>query len=192
MFVIPNKMDTLSVVLSQFGVRSLAFQTSSVRENDFLPGHFRFRLLLGSAIAETMWLNQQTLDAIRIMAELATRWPRLVRASDLVDVTGISFVNIQKTVHALALARLLETSRGRYGGIRLARGPDEINVGEVVRAFEPKDCPVNFLMASTISAGISDLLFRAHRGFFQPLEATTLADLDLPALTGERPRRLEA
>ena len=192
MFVIPNKMDTLSVVLSQFGVRSLAFQTSPVRENDFLPGHFRFRRLPGSAIAETMWLNQQTLDAIRIMAELATRWPRLVRASDLVDVTGISFVNIQKTVHALALARLLETSRGRYGGIRLARGPDEINVGEVVRAFEPKDCPVNFLMASTISAGISDLLFRAHRGFFQPLEATTLADLDLPALTGERPRRLEA
>lgn len=191
MFVIPNKMDTLSVVLSQFGVRSLAFQTSPVRENDFLPGHFRFRRLPGSAIAETMWLNQQTLDAIRIMAELATRWPRLVRASDLVDVTGISFVNIQKTVHALALARLLETSRGRYGGIRLARGPDEINVGEVVRAFEPKDCPVNFLMASTISAGISDLLFRAHRGFFQPLEATTLADLDLPALTGERPRRLE-
>ncbi len=139
-----------------------------------------------------MWLNQQTLDAIRIMAELATRWPRLVRASDLVDVTGISFVNIQKTVHALATAKLLETSRGRYGGIRLARGPDEINVGEVVRAFEPKDCPVNFLMASTVSAAISDLLFRAHRGFFQPLEATTLADLDLPALAGERPRRLEA
>lgn len=141
---------------------------------------------------EAMWLNQQTLDAIRIMAELATRWPRLTRASDLVDVTGISFVNIQKTVHALALARLLETSRGRYGGIRLARGPDEINIGEIVRAFEPKDCPVNFLVASTVSAGISALLFKAHRGFFQPLEATTLADLDLPALNGEGRRRLEA
>lgn len=139
-----------------------------------------------------MWLNQQTLDAIRIMAELAVRWPRLTRASDLVDVTGISFVNIQKTVHALATARLLETSRGRYGGIRLARGPDEINVGEVVRAFEPKDCPVNFLVASTVSVGISNLLFKAHRGFFQPLEAVTLADLDLPAVVSEGARRLEA
>lgn len=149
-----------------------------------LPGIIRYR--------GAMWLNQQTIDAIRIMAELATRWPRLARASDLVDVTGISFVNIQKTVHALAVARLLETSRGRHGGIRLGRAPDEITVGEIVRAFEPKDCPVSFLMASTVSAGIANLLFKAHRGFFAPLEATTLADLDVPALATDGKRRLEA
>jgi Rrf2 family nitric oxide-sensitive transcriptional repressor len=183
-------MDTLPVILFQFGVESAPFQTSMPKENVFLlrrlsrPGIIRYR--------GAMWLNQQTIDAIRIMAELATRWPRLARASDLVAVTGISFVNIQKTVHALAIARLLETSRGRHGGIRLARAPDEITMGEIVRAFEPKDCPVSFLMAASVSSGIANVLFKAHRGFFAPLEATTLADLDVPALAADGNRRLEA
>jgi Rrf2 family nitric oxide-sensitive transcriptional repressor len=139
-----------------------------------------------------MWLNQQTVDAIRIMAALAARWPRMARAADLVELTGISFVNIQKTVHALGQAGLLDTLRGRHGGIRLSRAPEGISVGEIVRAFEPTDCPVNFLVASTIDAAVSRLLFQAHRGFFQPLEATALSDLDLSTRAEVAPRRLEA
>ena len=139
-----------------------------------------------------MWLNQQTVDAIRIMAELAATWPERVRASDLPEQTGITFMNIQKTVHALGLASLVETHRGRHGGIRLARAPEAISIGEIVRAFEPKDCPVNFLMASTVDAAISGLLFQAHRGFFQPLEATFLADLARPERSIAARRRLEA
>lgn len=139
-----------------------------------------------------MWLNQQTVDAIRIMAELAAHWPNRIRALDLPEPTGISFVNIQKTVHALGVATLVETQRGRQGGIRLARAPEAIDIGEIVRAFEPKDCPINFLMASTVDAAISKLLFQAHRGFFQPLEGTSLADLGTPSRNLAARRRLEA
>lgn len=124
-----------------------------------------------------MWLNQQTLDALRIMAEIAARAPEQVRASDLVDATAVSFVNIQKTVHALGKAGLLTTARGRYGGLRLARPADAISIGEIVRTFEGRDCPVNFLMASTVDAAISRLLFQAHRGFFHPLESARLVDI---------------
>lgn len=121
-----------------------------------------------------MWLNQQTVDAIRIMAELAVTYPERVRALDLPAPTGITFMNVQKTVHALGVAGLVETQRGRAGGIRLARAADTISIGEIVRAFEPTDCPVSFLETSPIESAVSRLLFQAHRGFFAPLETTTL------------------
>jgi len=124
-----------------------------------------------------MWLNQRTIDAIRIMAELATVWPQQRRAHELPDGTGITFMNIQKTVHALSLAHLIETQRGRTGGMRLAREPSAITIGEIVRVFEPTDCPVSFLMGDTVDEAISRLLFHAHREFFGPLESTTVADL---------------
>jgi Rrf2 family protein len=127
-----------------------------------------------------MWLNQQTFDAIRLMAELASRWPQAAKAADLAAATGITPMNVQKTVHALGRTALIETERGRYGGVRLVRPADAITIGEIVRAFEPKDCPANFLVASERDAAISTLLFRAHRGFFHPLEAATLADLEQP------------
>lgn len=127
-----------------------------------------------------MWLNQQTLDAIRLMAEIAARWPNAVKTADLAAATGITPMNVQKTVHALGRAGLIETERGRYGGVRLMRAADAIAVGEIVRAFEPKDCPANFLVASDRDGAISKLMFRAHRGFFAPLEETTLADLEAP------------
>lgn len=100
-----------------------------------------------------------------------------VRAADLAPKTGISLTNIHKTAHVLGQAGLVETVRGPHGGLRLARVAHRIAVSEIVRAFEPKDCPANFLMAGPGDA-ISSLLFEAHRGFFQPLEAMRLSELE--------------
>lgn len=135
-----------------------------------------------------MWLNQQTIDAIRIMADLAARWPVRARASDLPLVTGITLMNIQKTVHQLSLAQLVDTQRGRSGGMTLSRAPQMISIGAIVRAFEPTDCPVNFLVEYELDKAISNVLFRAHRGFFLPLESTTLDQLvRKPALEKANP-----
>jgi Rrf2 family nitric oxide-sensitive transcriptional repressor len=133
-----------------------------------------------------MWLNQRTVDAIRLMAELSARWPHAVKAAELAEATGITFLNVQKTAHALSRAGLLEAERGRYGGLRLVRAADEMKVAEIVRAFEPADCPANFLMTDASSDPIAKLMFRAHRGFFQPLEETTLADIE-PRAVARKP-----
>ena len=135
-----------------------------------------------------MWLNQRTVDAIRLMAELSARWPQAVKAAELAEATGITFLNVQKTAHALSRAGLLEAERGRYGGLRLVRAADELKVAEIVRAFEPTDCPVNFLMAGEGGDPVARLMFRAHRGFFQPLEETTLADIE-PRALGRKPAK---
>ena len=123
-----------------------------------------------------MWLNQQTLDAIKLMTALTRRWPNFVRAADLAPLAGVSFTNAQKIAHTLGHAGLIESVRGPHGGLRLARVANRIAVSEIVRAFEPKDCPANFLMSGAGDA-ISALLFEAHRGFFQPLEAMKLSAL---------------
>jgi Rrf2 family transcriptional regulator, nitric oxide-sensitive transcriptional repressor len=122
-----------------------------------------------------MWLNQQTFDAIQILVALAEAHPALTRASDVAAATGITLMNVQKTVHALGDTGLIAAVRGRNGGVRLDRGPETITLASIVRVFEPKDCPAGFLPWSMADARISDVIFRAHRGFFQPLEELTLA-----------------
>lgn len=137
----------------------------------FLPPGSLFRY------CRTMWLNQQTFDAVRIMVTLAERWPGLSRAQELADATGITLTNIQKTSSALGQADLIEAVRGRSGGVKLVRRAEQISIGSIVRVFEPKDCPANFLMVRARDIAISDVLFKAHRGFFQSLEQTWLSEL---------------
>jgi Rrf2 family nitric oxide-sensitive transcriptional repressor len=126
-----------------------------------------------------MWLNQQTLDAIRIMTQLAATWPGLARTSEVATASGITIMNVQKTVYALSQADLVETVRGRLGGVRLSRRADQISIGEIVRAFEPKDCPANFLPSAAADHALAQLMFKAHRGFFQPLETAMLSEFDI-------------
>jgi Rrf2 family transcriptional regulator, nitric oxide-sensitive transcriptional repressor len=137
-----------------------------------------------------MWLNQQTFDAIQILVALAEVHPELTRASDVAAATGITLMNVQKTVHALGDTGLINAVRGRNGGVKLGRAPETITLAAIVRVFEPKDCPVGFLPWSMADARISDVIFRAHRGFFQPLEELTLAailaDVRRPTRRGAR------
>ena len=125
-----------------------------------------------------MWLNQQTLDAIRIMAALAAG-EGTTRVADLAALTGVTVMNVHKTVHALRGAGLLTTMRGRGGGVALARPAHDVSVAQVVRALEPEDCPASFMAtsdarAAALEARLSRLMFDAHRGFFAKLETTTL------------------
>lgn len=124
-----------------------------------------------------MWLNQQTIDAIRIMSAIAVRDPDLSQAAEISRTTGITLMNVQKTVHDLRTSGLLTTVRGRYGGVRLARAATLIAISEIVRALEPADCPAGFMPMQDKEAALSKLLFQAHRGFFQPLESAFLGDL---------------
>ena len=111
------------------------------------------------------------------MAFLAGAWPEFAKAGDIARATGITVLNVQKTASALGQAGLAESLRGRNGGLRLARKAQMIHVSEIVRAFEPGDCPASFLMLSEGSDAISALLLKAHRDFFRPLEAAKLSEI---------------
>jgi Rrf2 family transcriptional regulator, nitric oxide-sensitive transcriptional repressor len=83
-----------------------------------------------------MRLTLQTDYALRMLIYLAIHQGRPCRVTDVAAEYGISRNHLLKV--ALKLGRLgyLTTARGRTGGIALARRPEDIRLGEVVRHME--------------------------------------------------------
>lgn len=55
---------------------------------------------------------------------------------DVSDAYGISRAHLLKAARQLGQLGYLENVRGRSGGVRLGRGPEDIVIGEVVRHTE--------------------------------------------------------
>ena len=83
-----------------------------------------------------MRLTYHTDYALRMLVYLALNRGRPSRVVDVAESYGISRNHLLKV--ALRLGRLgyLTTVRGRAGGIALARKPEDINLGGVVRQIE--------------------------------------------------------
>jgi Rrf2 family nitric oxide-sensitive transcriptional repressor len=88
-----------------------------------------------------------------------------------------------KVVHQLARAGIIESLRGKGGGIRLAREPEDIRLGQIVRASEGGAPIVECLSddggACRISPAcrLTAILVRAFDALFATLDEYTLADL---------------
>lgn len=76
--------------------------------------------------------------ALRCLIYLATQEDkeRLMNIQDIADVYDISKNHLTKIVHQLATLGYIESVRGRNGGIRLAKAPETINIGKVIRQTE--------------------------------------------------------
>jgi Rrf2 family nitric oxide-sensitive transcriptional repressor len=136
-----------------------------------------------------MHLTTYTDYSLRVLIRLALTPARLSTIAEIADAYAISEHHLMKVVHELGLAGYIETIRGRGGGLRLARNPAEITVGEVVRRMEPDLNLVACFRADqtcTISAActLTAVLGEALGAFLEVLDRYTLADLV------EQPRRL--
>ncbi len=54
----------------------------------------------------------------------------------MAEQTGVTERYLEKLLRQLKVAGLIETARGAAGGFKLTRSPEEITVGEVLRAGE--------------------------------------------------------
>ena len=127
---------------------------------------------------------------LRVLMYLALERTRLATIPEIASAYGISENHLMKVVHQLARAGIVESVRGKGGGIRLARAPDEIRLGEIVRASEgdapiveclsgdPKACRI------TSSCRLKGILVSAFDALYDSLDEHTLADLI------KRPREL--
>src|SRR5258708_24644694 len=104
-----------------------------------------------------MRLTEQSRYALRVLAHCAERHPALAKVATIAAVTGITEQNIFKLIKTLAKSGFVETSRGPHGGVRLAKPPSAIRVGQVIRAIEPrfKACgPIDAMLSDApVSAG---------------------------------------
>jgi Rrf2 family transcriptional regulator, nitric oxide-sensitive transcriptional repressor len=89
-------------------------------------------------------LTRYTDYSLRVLIHLALNDDRLCSIGEISRTYDVSHNHLMKVVNALAHDGFIETVRGRAGGMRLARPPSAITVGEVVRraeeGFQLADC----------------------------------------------------
>jgi Rrf2 family nitric oxide-sensitive transcriptional repressor len=85
-----------------------------------------------------MRLTVYTDYTLRVMMYLAASYPRgeVVTIVEIATAYGISRSHLMKIVNELSQNGFVEALRGRSGGVRLARRPAQISVGELVRMAE--------------------------------------------------------
>lgn len=131
-----------------------------------------------------MRLALQTDYALRTLMFLAWRGERATIVQ-VAEFYGISQTHVAKIVNQLARQRYVRSIRGLGGGLELARKPEEIRIGEVIRSFEGAmhllEC-VGTLDVCAIQnfCKLRGVLAEAERLQMEYLDSVTLADV-LPA-----------
>lgn len=122
--------------------------------------------------------------ALRVLMYAAARGDNLITIEETADLYGISRAHLMKVVNQLTRAGYLKATRGRSGGLALAKRPNAITLGDVIRATEPDFALVECFTADnkcliTPRCRLRGALNKALTAFIQTLDGYTLADLIL-------------
>lgn len=132
-----------------------------------------------------MRLTQWTDYSLRVLMHCAAHEGRAqpTTISEIAQAHGISRSHLTKIVMTLAAQGLIDTTRGRGGGMRLKRPAASITVGEVVRQTETDFQQVECFNRETNSCymdgscGLKHAIGRALSAYLVELDRVTLADL---------------
>jgi Rrf2 family nitric oxide-sensitive transcriptional repressor len=129
-----------------------------------------------------MQLTQFSDYSLRLVLYLAMNDERVVPVNEVSTAYNISHHHLVKVVQRLTTEGLIVTVRGRTGGVRLKRKPEDIRIGHLVRVtephftlvecFEPKTntCPINHV------CGLKQALRSALSAYLDTLDRYTVAD----------------
>jgi Rrf2 family iron-responsive transcriptional regulator len=130
-----------------------------------------------------MRLTKQTNYAVRMLMYCAANEGHLSRIPEIARAYGVSELFLFKILQPLNKAGLIETVRGRNGGVRLGRAADRITLFDVIKVTEDSfamaecfedgvaDCPL------VDSCGLNAALRKALNAFFDVLTEYTIDDL---------------
>jgi len=125
--------------------------------------------------------------AVRVLMYAALHGEAPSSVPDIARAYGASYDHMKKAAAELCRLGYLNSIRGRIGGVTLARRPEEICIGDVVRATEGRvtlvecfdrarnTCPLE------PACVLNRALHEAVDAFFAVLDRYTLADLLEPA-----------
>lgn len=130
-----------------------------------------------------MQLTSFTDYALRVLVYLSMDPERIVSTGEISRAYGVSQYHLGKVVHRLGRSGWVEVRRGRGGGVRLSKTPDEIRIGDVVRDLEPSlrivecfDLETNRCPIAPV-CGLAPALATALEAFLGSLNESTLADV---------------
>jgi Rrf2 family transcriptional regulator, nitric oxide-sensitive transcriptional repressor len=120
--------------------------------------------------------------SLRLLLYLAVHQDRLVSVREVSRAYQVSPHILVKAVQLLVDAGLVSSVRGRHGGLRLNKPPDQINVGALIRRTEREwdlvecfDLDTNTCPIEPV-CGLKQTLKEAQRAFIGVLDDHTLAD----------------
>ncbi|MEQ8396260.1 Rrf2 family transcriptional regulator [Thalassobaculum sp.] len=131
-----------------------------------------------------MQLSQFTDYALRTLILVALNGDRRTTIDEIATRYGISKEHLRKVVHLLSRLGILQSTRGKNGGLRLNITPETLRIGDIVRATEG-----GFAMAECLRADqagqcpidgvcrLSGILRGATTAFLAELDRHTLAEL---------------
>jgi Rrf2 family transcriptional regulator, nitric oxide-sensitive transcriptional repressor len=133
-----------------------------------------------------MQLTTHTDYALRILVYLALHQNQLTTISELADYFKISRNHLVKVVHYMGIKGFIKTQRGKNGGISLAKPPEQINIGTIVR-----ECENNFYIVECFNphkqghcsiqkqCGLTAIFGRALESYLEVLDRASLKDVAL-------------
>ena len=143
-----------------------------------------------------MRLAEYTDYTLRVLMYCAARPHQMVTISELAEPHGGSRNHLMKIVTDLGRQGVLETTRGRGGGLRLMKDPSHLRIGDVVRASETDfrlvECfdPVFNQCTLSPTCRLKGLFNAALAAYVKELDGMTLADIVEPAAAPAKGRVL--
>ena len=125
--------------------------------------------------------------ALRALMRLAGEPTRTFVTSEIAAEFDISRNHLAKVIRDLADSGFISTQRGAGGGFSLARPPQSITLGQVVRALEARRALVECFRDDggncvlTPRCRLRSRLAAAREAFMRELDGTTLAECAYPA-----------
>ncbi len=131
-----------------------------------------------------MQLNRFTDLGIRVLMYLGSIEGSSVTIARLAEDLQVSKNHLVKVVHFMAQQQWLLTSRGKSGGIALAKRPEDYAIGNVVRVLEQNSVNgerlINCQQPPCVllpACGLPFILQQALEQFYQFLNQYNLADV---------------
>lgn len=131
-----------------------------------------------------MRLTQFSDYALRLMMFAAANESRLVTIDETAKTYNISQEHLKKVANQLTKTGFLTATRGRFGGLQLAKPASAIKIGDIVRATEP-DFAIAECMGNSNNCRITSrcklkhALQHALLSFLETLDQYTLQDIAL-------------
>lgn len=132
-----------------------------------------------------MRISSRGLYALKALTHLAERYETgLVKIHEVAEAEEIPVKFLEAILVSLKHGRIVSSQRGRDGGYRLRRPPDEIRLGEIVRLIDGPLAPfgdaaelAHRVRTEPRHAGLFDVFLQVRNAAAGILDHTSLADL---------------
>ena len=128
-----------------------------------------------------MQLGKFTDFGLRVMLHLAVVHPQKLSVQKIATTFNLSDHHLAKVCSTLVKAGLIRSERGRNGGLRLSKPPEETTLGEITRVLTQNTALVECDSVGDCSCLILPVcslyqpLKKAQNAFFEELDKTSLA-----------------